>query len=62
MIIRVTYNKDTQEILVVSDVTGIELNNSTVQDDSNVLEFEIAVDTSKYELGGTEELLDPEAE
>ena len=62
MIIRVTYNKDTQVLSVEGDVTGIEINNSTVQDDLNVLEFEIAVDTSNYELGVTEELLDPETE
>lgn len=62
MIIRVTYNKDTQEVLVVSDVAEIEVSGSAVQDDPNVLEFEIAVDTSQYELGVTEGLLDPEAE
>lgn len=62
MIIRVSYDKSTQALSVEGDVTGIELNNSTVQDDSNVLEFEIAVDTSQYELEGAEEFLDPETE
>ena len=62
MIIRVSYDKATQTLSVEGDVTGIELNNSTVQDDSNVLEFEIAVDTSQYELEGAEEFLDPETE
>ena len=62
MIIRVSYDKGTQSLSVEGDVTGIELNNSTVQDDSNVLEFEIAVDTSQYELEGAEEFLDPETE
>ena len=62
MIIRVYYDKSTQALSVEGDVTGIELNSSTVQDDSNVLEFEIAVDTSQYELVGTEEFLDPETE
>jgi hypothetical protein len=62
MIIRVSYDKSTQTLSVEGDVTGIELNNSTVQDDSNVLEFEIAVDTSQYELEGAEEFLDPETE
>jgi|DEB0MinimDraft_6_1074348.scaffolds.fasta_scaffold56144_5 hypothetical protein len=62
MIIRVYYDKSTQTLSVEGDVTGIELNNSTVQDDSNVLEFEIAVDTSQYELEGAEEFLDPETE
>lgn len=62
MIIRVTYNKDTQALSVEGDVTGIDLNSSTVQDDSNVLEFEISVDTSQYELEDAEELLDPETE
>jgi len=62
MIIRVYYDKSTQTLSVEGDVTGIELNNSTVQDDSNVLEFEIAVDTSQYELEGPEEFLDPETE
>ena len=62
MIIRVSYDKSTQTLSVEGDVTGTELNNSTVQDDSNVLEFEIAVDTSQYELEGAEEFLDPETE
>ena len=62
MIIRVYYDKSTQALSVEGDVTGIELNSSTVQDDSNVLEFEIAVDTSQYELEGAEEFLDPETE
>ena len=62
MIIKVSYDKGTQTLSVEGDVTGIELNNSTVQDDANVLEFEIAVDTSQYELEGNEEFLDPETE
>ena len=62
MIIKVYYDKSTQVLSVDGDVSGIELNSSTVQDDSNVLEFEIAVDTSQYELEGTEEFLDPETE
>lgn len=62
MIIKVFYDKSTQALSVEGDVTGIELNSSTVQDDSNVLEFEIAVDTSQYELKGAEEFLDPETE
>jgi len=62
MIIKVYYDKSTQVLSVDGDVSGIELNSSTVQDDSNVLEFEIAVDTSQYELEGAEEFLDPETE
>jgi len=61
MIISVTYNKDTQEILVVSDIAEIEVSSYAVQDDSNTLKFEIAVNTSQYELINPE-VLSPEIE
>jgi len=60
MIIKVTYNKNTQELTVTGDVTGIELNTGTIEDTSDILDFEIAVDTTQYEINHSESPLDIE--
>jgi len=62
MIIKVTYNKNTQELTVEGDVTGIELNTGTIQDTSDTLDFEIAVDTTQYEINHSDFPLDTEIE
>ena len=50
MIIYVSYNKNTNELNVTGDVDLIALNSGSIVDDSNNLSFEIAVDTSEYEI------------
>ena len=50
MIIYVSYNKSTNELSVTGDVELIALNSGSIVDDSNNLSFEIAVDTSEYEI------------
>lgn len=50
MIIYVSYNKSTNELNVTGDVDLISLNSGSIVDDSNNLSFEIAVDTSEYEI------------
>lgn len=50
MIIYVSYNKSTNELSVTGDVDLIALNSGSIVDDSNNLSFEIAVDTSEYEI------------
>ena len=52
MLINVTYNKQTGEILVCNDVKDIvvELGQSSIEDTEQQLYFEIALDTSQYEL------------
>lgn len=50
MIIYVSYNKSTNELNVTGDVDLIALNSGSIVDDSNNLSFEIAVDTSEYEI------------
>lgn len=51
MILSVVYSKSTGEIVVSSDIDeiAVEVNTNSVQDDSDQLVFEIAVDTSEYE-------------
>ena len=51
MILSVVYSKSTGEIVVSSDIDEIpvEANTNSVQDGSDQLVFEIAVDTSVYE-------------
>ena len=49
MIIKVTYNKSTNEIIIDSDTIVTELNNNTIVDNSEQVSFEIAVNTEEYE-------------
>jgi len=49
MIIKVTYNKSTNEIIIDSDTMIAELNNNSVVDNSEQVSFEIAVNTAQYE-------------
>ncbi len=49
MIIKVTYNKSTQDLQVSNDIGNISINYNTLSDNSDLLNFEIAVDTSEYE-------------
>ena len=49
MIIKVTYNKSTQDLQISNDIGNISLNSNTLLDNSDSLNFEIAVDTSEYE-------------
>jgi|11_taG_2_1085331.scaffolds.fasta_scaffold13517_2 hypothetical protein len=53
MIIKVTYNKTTNELNVEGDVSGISLNNGNIEDTADNLTFEIAVDTTEYEIDNT---------
>ena len=50
MIITVEYNKDTNELVVNGDINTIELNTNSIVDTDTELSFEIALDTSQYEL------------
>jgi hypothetical protein len=50
MIIKVEYNKDTNELVINGDINAIELNTNSVIDTDTELSFEIALDTSQYEL------------
>ena len=57
MIIKVTYNKSTQDLQISNDIGSISLNSNTLLDNSDLLNFEIAVDTSEYEeLNSIEEI------
>lgn len=49
MIIKVTYNKSTNEITIDSDTMMTELNSNSVVDNSEEVSFEIAVNTTQYE-------------
>ena len=49
MIIKVTYSKSTNEIVIDSDTMITELNNNSVVDNSEQVSFEIAVNTAQYE-------------
>ena len=49
MIVKVTYNKSTNEIVIDSDTMITELNNNSVVDNSEQVSFEIAVNTAQYE-------------
>jgi len=51
MLIKVTYNKQNGSITLDKDIKSIniELGQSSIEDDTNQLYFEIAVDTSEYE-------------
>ena len=49
MIIYVSYNKSTQDLQVSNDIGNISINHNTLSDNSDLLNFEIAVDTSEYE-------------
>jgi len=61
MLINVTYNKQNGEIIVCNDVKNIivELGQSSIADNNDTLYFEIAIDTSFYELAG-EEIIEEE--
>jgi len=65
MIITVTYNKDTNQITVASDIEDIapiELNTNSIIDTALQVQFEIAVNTSTYEAVNNPsetEFLDP---
>lgn len=50
MIIKVTYNKESGDIELINDIKSILITKNEVIDTSNQLSFEIAVDTSQYEL------------
>lgn len=50
MIIKVEYNKDTNELVINGDINVIELNTNSIVDTDTELSFEIALDTSQYEL------------
>jgi hypothetical protein len=56
MILSVTYDKTSGEITVSSDVSGItaEVNANATQDESDMLSFEVAIDTSIYEASEME--------
>lgn len=56
MILSVTYDKTSGEITVSSDVSGItvEVNDNATQDESDMLSFEVAIDTSIYEASEME--------
>lgn len=61
MIIKVTYNKTTNELNVEGDVSGISLNNGNIEDTADNLSFEIAVDTTEYEnLNNVEDIQEVE--
>jgi len=51
MILSVVYSKSTGEIVASSDIDeiAVEVNTNSIQDGSDQLVFEIAVDTSEYE-------------
>lgn len=49
MLIKVTYSKQDGSITLDKDVKNIELSQSSIEDDTDQLYFEIAVDTSEYE-------------
>lgn len=49
MIIKVTYNKNTNELNILGDIDIISLNSNSVEDTADNLNFEIAVDTTSYE-------------
>ena len=55
MQITVSYNKNTNELDVVGDIDIITLNTNALVDTDDVLEFEIAVNTTQYELQEQEE-------
>jgi hypothetical protein len=65
MIITVTYNKDTNQITVASDIEDIapiELNTNSIVNTAAQVQFEIAVSTAAYETVNSpvvEDLLDP---
>ena len=50
MIIKVTYNKETGDIELINDIKSVLITKNEVVDTSNQLSFEIAVDTTQYEL------------
>ena len=52
MLIKVTYDKATGDITLSNDtkLITLELNESEIEDNSETLHFEIAVDTTEYEL------------
>ncbi len=58
MIIKVTYNKTTNELNVEGDVSGISLNSGNIEDIADNLSFEIVVDTTEYEIDNTIEVIE----
>ena len=52
MQIKVTYNKTTGEIILEKDtkLIEIEVNSNAIEDTDESLSFEIAVDTTAYEI------------
>lgn len=57
MLIKVTYNKENGSIALDKDIKAIniELGHSSIEDNTDQLYFEIAVDTSSYEMDLKEE-------
>lgn len=49
MIIKVTYNKNTKDLQISNDIGNVLINSNAIVDDSDSLNFEIAVDTTEYE-------------
>jgi len=51
MIVSVTYNKDTEEIYVSSDLSNVPVtvNTNSVVDNNTSVNFEISIDTTVYE-------------
>ena len=59
MIIKIEYNKTTNELNLTKDEEIVAvINNDTVVDDSNSLSFEIALDVSQYQEQFNETTID----
>ena len=59
MQIKVTYNKTTKEIAIsndIEDIVPMELNTNSVIDTDTEVSFEIAVNTSTYEMAQSESI------
>ena len=59
MQIKVTYNKTTGAITVsndIEDIVPMELNTNSIEDTATEVSFEIAVDTSAYEMAQSESI------
>ena len=59
MQIKVTYNKTTGAITIsndIEDIVPMELNTNSIEDTATEVSFEIAVDTSAYEMSQSESI------
>ena len=59
MQIKVTYNKTTGTITIsndIEDIVPMELNTNSIEDTATEVSFEIAVDTSAYEMSQSESI------